>query len=68
MVAENKGKEVIVPLNDGVYVSGQLEIVDKVLVDIGTGYYMEKVVILSNNVLYHTAEHPRGQQFLRAQD
>lgn len=33
----------MVPLTSSVYVSGTLEAPDRVLVDVGTGYYLEKV-------------------------
>lgn len=36
------GKEVLVPLTSSLYVSGTLGDSDKVMVDIGTGYYVEK--------------------------
>ena len=42
MKPENEGKEILLPLNDGVFVSGHLEGTRTVLVDLGTGYYMEK--------------------------
>ncbi|XP_072308894.1 prefoldin subunit 5 [Eucyclogobius newberryi] len=40
----NKGKELLVPLTSSMYVPGKLNDVDRVLVDIGTGYYVEKNV------------------------
>ena len=42
MKPENQGKEILLPLNDGVFVSGHLEAATTVMVDLGTGYYMEK--------------------------
>ena len=42
MTAESEGKEVLVPLTGSMYVPGILSQPDKVIVDIGTGYYVEK--------------------------
>ena len=39
---ENKGKDLLVPLNSSVYVEGQLDDVSTVVVDIGAGYFAEK--------------------------
>ncbi|XP_008318238.1 prefoldin subunit 5 [Cynoglossus semilaevis] len=41
---KNKGKEVLVPLTSSMYVPGTLNDVEHVLVDVGTGYYVEKKV------------------------
>ncbi|KAG5274409.1 hypothetical protein AALO_G00135830 [Alosa alosa] len=40
----NEGKELLVPLTSSMYVPGTLNDVDNVLVDVGTGYYVEKNV------------------------
>ncbi|KAM9409551.1 prefoldin subunit 5 [Pholidichthys leucotaenia] len=40
----NQGKELLVPLTSSMYVPGTLNDVEHVLVDIGTGYYVEKNV------------------------
>ncbi|RVE73184.1 hypothetical protein OJAV_G00048440 [Oryzias javanicus] len=40
----NKGKELLVPLTSSMYVPGTLNDVEHVLVDVGTGYYVEKNV------------------------
>ncbi|KAF0035021.1 hypothetical protein F2P81_012779 [Scophthalmus maximus] len=40
----NKGKELLVPLTSSMYVPGTLNDVENVLVDVGTGYYVEKKV------------------------
>ena len=37
------GQEVLVPLTSSVYVVSQLAEIDRVMIDIGTGYYVEKV-------------------------
>ncbi|XP_073708663.1 prefoldin subunit 5 [Garra rufa] len=39
----NEGKELLVPLTSSMYVPGKLNDVDHVLVDVGTGYFVEKV-------------------------
>lgn len=36
------GKEILVPLTDSMYVPGKLADTSTVLVDVGTGYYVEK--------------------------
>jgi prefoldin alpha subunit len=36
-------KDVLVPLTSSLYVRGKLSSPDKVIVDIGTGFYVEKV-------------------------
>ncbi|RIA97648.1 Prefoldin-domain-containing protein [Glomus cerebriforme] len=36
------GNEILVPLTQSLYVSGELVDTDKVIVDVGTGYYVEK--------------------------
>ncbi|CAO3571412.1 unnamed protein product [Mortierella alpina] len=38
----NKDKTILVPLTSSLYVPGKLADVEKVVVDIGTGYYVEK--------------------------
>jgi len=44
MKAENVGKEILVPLTGSMYVPGTLAEGAKVIVDVGTGYYVEKDV------------------------
>ncbi|KAJ1458557.1 Prefoldin subunit-domain-containing protein [Pelagophyceae sp. CCMP2097] len=39
---EDEGAEMLVPLTQSLYVPGRVADVDTVLVDIGTGYYLEK--------------------------
>jgi prefoldin alpha subunit len=41
--AANDNKTILVPLTSSLYVPGKLANVEKVVVDIGTGYYVEKV-------------------------
>uniref|UniRef100_A0A8D0B3A6 Prefoldin subunit 5 n=1 Tax=Salvator merianae TaxID=96440 RepID=A0A8D0B3A6_SALMN len=40
----NEGKELLVPLSSSMYVPGKLSDVGLVLIDVGTGYYVEKSV------------------------
>uniref|UniRef100_A0A8C0LD31 Prefoldin subunit 5 n=1 Tax=Canis lupus dingo TaxID=286419 RepID=A0A8C0LD31_CANLU len=40
----NEGKELLVPLTSSMYVPGKLHDVEHVLIDVGTGYYVEKTV------------------------
>jgi len=42
LTPENDGREVLVPLSGTMYAPGQLDAGGKVLVDVGTGYYLEK--------------------------
>ncbi|XP_004068553.1 prefoldin subunit 5 isoform X1 [Oryzias latipes] len=44
LTENNKGKELLVPLTSSMYVPGTLNDVEHVLVDVGTGYYVEKNV------------------------
>ncbi|XP_025082764.1 prefoldin subunit 5-like [Pomacea canaliculata] len=41
MNRESEDREILVPLTSSMYVPGQLQDVDSVLVDVGTGYYVE---------------------------
>ncbi|XP_075262221.1 prefoldin subunit 5-like [Convolutriloba macropyga] len=41
MKTENEGKQILVPLTDSLYVPGKLKNAGKVLIDVGTGYYVE---------------------------
>ena len=38
---EEVGKETLVPLTESLYVPGKLAVTDKVLLDVGTGYFIE---------------------------
>ena len=44
MTQDSDGKQVLVPLTGSMYVPGKLNNPEKVLVDVGTGYYVEKDV------------------------
>jgi hypothetical protein len=37
----NAGQSIMLPLTSSLYVSGEVEDVEKVLVDVGTGYFVE---------------------------
>ncbi len=41
MRAAPAGQPVLLPLTESLYVSGALETVDSVLLEVGTGYYVE---------------------------
>uniref|UniRef100_G3MMS7 Prefoldin subunit 5 n=1 Tax=Amblyomma maculatum TaxID=34609 RepID=G3MMS7_AMBMU len=40
-----KGKKMLVPLTASLYVPGTLDDADKVLIDVGTGYFIEKTMV-----------------------
>eukprot|EP00052_Salpingoeca_macrocollata_P018013 m.147617 g.147617 ORF g.147617 m.147617 type:complete len:159 (-) comp20574_c0_seq12:119-595(-) len=42
LTPENQGKEILVPLTSTMYIPGTLENTERVLVDIGTGYFVTK--------------------------
>ncbi|XP_071588935.1 prefoldin subunit 5 [Heliangelus exortis] len=42
LTKSNEGKDLLVPLTSSMYVPGKLSDVERVLVDVGTGYYVEK--------------------------
>ena len=50
-----QGRSILVPLTSSLYVPGTLKNAGKVLVDVGTGYYIEKVqpdsISLSNRTV-----------------
>ena len=46
-----EGKPVLVPLTQSLYVSGTITDTSKVMVDIGTGYYVEKTVAKANDFM-----------------
>lgn len=43
---DSEGKTILVPLTGSMYVPGSLVDVNNVIIDIGTGYYAQKVSIL----------------------
>ena len=46
------GKKILVPLTNSLYVGGTLNDPDHVIVDVGTGFYVEKVGIKTQYVSY----------------
>nr|XP_033794700.1 prefoldin subunit 5 [Geotrypetes seraphini] len=42
LTTASEGKELLVPLTSSMYVPGKLNDVEHVLIDVGTGYYVEK--------------------------
>ena len=42
MEKETEGKEMLVPLTSSLYVPGKMGDTSKVLIDVGTGYFLEK--------------------------
>ncbi|KAI0292961.1 Prefoldin-domain-containing protein [Multifurca ochricompacta] len=40
--SDNKGKTILVPLTSSLYVPGKLRDVENVIIDVGTGYYVQK--------------------------
>ena len=50
-IAQNDGKEIMVPLTASLYVPGTVTDTEKVLVDIGTGYFVEKNVSDAQSLL-----------------
>lgn len=45
MTPECKGKSILVPLTGSMYIPGSIADTENVLIDIGTGYYAQKVSI-----------------------
>ena len=41
---DNKGQRVLIPLTSSMYVPGKLSDVSKVMVDVGTGYFVQKSI------------------------
>lgn len=39
---ENAGKSIMVPLSSSLYINGEVNDISKVMVDVGTGYFIEK--------------------------
>ncbi|XP_067884606.1 prefoldin subunit 5 [Heterodontus francisci] len=53
---DNAGKDVLVPLTSSMYVPGKLHDVEHVLIDVGTGYYVEKTVCEARNFFKRKVE------------
>jgi prefoldin alpha subunit len=47
---ENKDKRIMVPLTSSMYIPGTLANIESVLVDVGTGYFVEKVTQHANKL------------------
>eukprot|EP01138_Halocafeteria_seosinensis_P012667 gb/GECG01012943.1/.p1 GENE.gb/GECG01012943.1/~~gb/GECG01012943.1/.p1 ORF type:complete len:169 (+),score=34.28 gb/GECG01012943.1/:1-507(+) len=65
-----QGDEILVPLTGSMYVPGQIDRTDRVLVDIGTGYYASKTTeaakeLLSNKSQYLSKQTQRLQDHIR---
>jgi len=58
---ENEGKEILVPLTASLYVRGAMVDVGKVMVDVGTGYYVEKSIADARRFLLGRVELVRDQ-------
>ncbi|XP_075447936.1 prefoldin subunit 5 isoform X1 [Ascaphus truei] len=52
----NEGKELLVPLTSSMYVPGTLNNVSNVLIDVGTGYYVEKTADDAKNFFKRKVE------------
>ena len=64
--AKNKDKDILVPLTGSMYVPGKLTDPEKVIVEIGTGYYVEKDIpaareYFANKVKYVTEQMEKVQ-------
>lgn len=73
-----EGREIMVPLTGSIYVPGAIADVSKVLIDIGTGYYVEKTpvaaekhferraTLLKDELDKVTGQHTKSRQGLEA--
>jgi prefoldin subunit 5 len=63
-------REILVPLTQSLYVTGKLKKTDTVIVDVGTGYYIEKVCPPSSGelMLIFPVDNTRSKAILRFQD
>lgn len=52
MAASAEGKDILIPMTTSLYVPGKMAETEKVIVDVGTGYFVEKVGILKILLLY----------------
>ena len=46
LTPETKGKEILVPLTSCMYVPGTVANSEKLLIEVGTGYYIERVSLV----------------------
>ncbi|KAG6897979.1 hypothetical protein C0992_007933 [Termitomyces sp. T32_za158] len=66
---ENADKTILVPLTNSLYVPGKLSDPDHVIVDVGTGYYVEKVCnALNISVMLIEPPQTRAQAFKHYSD
>ncbi|CAA2990934.1 probable prefoldin subunit 5 [Olea europaea subsp. europaea] len=65
-----QGKKMLVPLTASLYVPGSLDDADKVLVDVGTGYFIELVTKALKLGFFKILHEPalRGQNLLRLEN
>ncbi len=70
--SNDAGKAILVPLTTSLYVAGALADTDRVIVDVGTGFYVEKVRLDSRleqqPQLTYPAEHERCHGLLQWKD
>ena len=61
MKPESEGKDILVPLTGSMYVPGTLVDPNKVIVDVGTGYYVEKDVAAAKDYFNRKVRKGKGQ-------
>lgn len=54
-------KEILVPLTGSMYVKGVLNNIDKFIIDIGTGYYVEKDITTSKDYFKRKVDYVQEQ-------
>ncbi|KAJ3155206.1 subunit of tubulin prefoldin [Geranomyces variabilis] len=57
---KNKGKTLLVPLTSSLYVPGELSDAENVIMDVGTGYYVEKPVADAKDYYKRKMEYVKG--------
>ncbi|RKP00287.1 hypothetical protein CXG81DRAFT_13418 [Caulochytrium protostelioides] len=57
---KNRDAPILVPMTNSLYVPGKLSSVDKVIVDVGTGYYMEKEIGEAKDFYLRKSDFLRG--------
>lgn len=56
-----KDKEILVPLTGSMYVKGVVNDIDKFVIDIGTGYYVEKDITTSKDYFKRKVDYVQEQ-------
>lgn len=56
-----KNKEILVPLTGSMYVKGIVNDIDKFVIDIGTGYYVEKDITTSKDYFKRKVDYVQEQ-------